>query len=38
LNGIFTIGSVHRLLADPGTIPLELIDVQVDSYLGEGDI
>jgi hypothetical protein len=34
---MFTIGSVHRL-ADPCTIPPELIDVQVDSYLGEGDI
>jgi hypothetical protein len=28
------IGSVHRL-ANPGKIPLELIEVQVGSYLGE---
>ena len=31
------IGSVHRL-ANPGKIPLELIEVQVGSYLGEDDI
>src|SRR6202166_218646 len=31
------IGSVHRL-ANPGTLPLELIEVQVGSYLGEDDI
>jgi mannose-1-phosphate guanylyltransferase / mannose-6-phosphate isomerase len=31
------IGSVHRL-ATPGKIPLELIEVQVGSYLGEDDI
>src|SRR5580704_8616798 len=31
------IGAVHRL-ANPGTIPLELIEVQVGSYLGEDDI
>jgi len=31
------IGSVHRL-ANPGTIPLELIEVQVGSYLDEDDI
>lgn len=31
------IGSVHRLL-NPGKIPLELIEVQVGSYLGEDDI
>jgi mannose-1-phosphate guanylyltransferase/mannose-6-phosphate isomerase len=31
------IGSIHRL-ANPGKIPLELIEVQVGSYLGEGDI
>ena len=31
------IGSVHRL-ANPGTIPLELIEVQVGDYLGEDDI
>jgi mannose-1-phosphate guanylyltransferase / mannose-6-phosphate isomerase len=31
------IGSVHRL-ANPGKIPLELIEVQVGSYVGEDDI
>jgi mannose-1-phosphate guanylyltransferase/mannose-6-phosphate isomerase len=31
------IGNVHRL-ANPGKIPLELIEVQVGSYLGEDDI
>lgn len=31
------IGCVHRL-ANPGRIPLELIEVQVGSYLGEDDI
>lgn len=31
------IGSVHRL-ANPGRIPLELIEVQTGSYLGEDDI
>ncbi|TMJ01492.1 MAG: mannose-1-phosphate guanylyltransferase/mannose-6-phosphate isomerase [Alphaproteobacteria bacterium] len=31
------IGSVH-CLANPGKIPLELIEVQVGSYLGEDDI
>lgn len=31
------IGSVHRL-ANPGRIPLELIEVQAGSYLGEDDI
>jgi len=31
------IGSVHRL-ANPGKIPLELIEVQVGSYLSEDDI
>jgi mannose-1-phosphate guanylyltransferase / mannose-6-phosphate isomerase len=31
------IGSVHRL-TNPGRIPLELIEVQVGSYLGEDDI
>jgi mannose-1-phosphate guanylyltransferase / mannose-6-phosphate isomerase len=30
-------GSIHRL-ANPGKIPLELIEVQVGSYLGEDDI
>jgi mannose-1-phosphate guanylyltransferase/mannose-6-phosphate isomerase len=28
---------VHRL-ANPGTIPLEIIEVQSGSYLGEDDI
>jgi mannose-1-phosphate guanylyltransferase / mannose-6-phosphate isomerase len=31
------IGSIHRL-ANPGKIPLELIEVQVGSYVGEDDI
>jgi mannose-1-phosphate guanylyltransferase / mannose-6-phosphate isomerase len=31
------IGSVHRL-ANPGKIPLDLIEMQVGSYLGEDDI
>ncbi|PZO03514.1 MAG: mannose-1-phosphate guanylyltransferase/mannose-6-phosphate isomerase [Hyphomicrobiales bacterium] len=31
------IGCVHRL-ANPGKIPLELIEIQVGSYLGEDDI
>jgi mannose-1-phosphate guanylyltransferase/mannose-6-phosphate isomerase len=31
------IGDLHRL-ANPGKIPLELIEVQVGSYLGEDDI
>ena len=31
------IASVHRL-ANPGKIPLEIIEVQVGSYLGEDDI
>jgi mannose-1-phosphate guanylyltransferase/mannose-6-phosphate isomerase len=31
------IGSIHRL-SNPGRIPLELIEVQVGSYLGEDDI
>jgi len=31
------LGSVHRL-ANPGTIPLEIIEVQSGSYLGEDDI
>ena len=30
-------GSIHRL-ANPGKIPLELIEVQAGSYLGEDDI
>lgn len=30
-------GVVHRL-ANPGTIPLEIIEVQSGGYLGEGDI
>jgi len=32
-----TSGEKHRL-ANPGTIPLELIEVQIGSYLGEDDI
>ena len=31
------IGTVHRL-ANPGKIPLELVEVQSGSYLGEDDI
>jgi mannose-1-phosphate guanylyltransferase/mannose-6-phosphate isomerase len=31
------LGEVHRL-SNPGTIPLEIIEVQSDSYLGEDDI
>ena len=31
------IGSIHRL-ANPGRIPLELVEVQTGSYLGEDDI
>ena len=31
------IGTIHRL-ANPGMIPLELIEVQVGSYLGGDDI
>jgi mannose-6-phosphate isomerase-like protein (cupin superfamily) len=31
------IGSVHRV-ANPGPMPLELIEVQVGDYLGEDDI
>lgn len=31
------LGAIHRL-ANPGKIPLELIEVQVGSYLGEDDI
>ena len=31
------IGSVHRI-ANPGKIPLELIEVRTGSYLGEDDI
>ncbi len=31
------LGAVHRL-TNPGRIPLELIEVQVGSYLGEDDI
>jgi mannose-1-phosphate guanylyltransferase/mannose-6-phosphate isomerase len=30
-------GAVHRL-ANPGRIPLELVEVQTGSYLGEDDI
>ena len=32
-----SVGSKHRL-ENPGTIPLELIEVQTGSYLGEDDI
>ena len=32
-----SLGQVHRL-ANPGTIPLEIIEVQSGSYLGEDDI
>ena len=31
------LGEVHRL-TNPGTIPLEIIEVQSGSYLGEDDI
>jgi mannose-1-phosphate guanylyltransferase/mannose-6-phosphate isomerase len=31
------IGCAHRM-ANPGKIPLEIIEVQVGSYLGEDDI
>ena len=31
------LGEVHRL-ANPGTIPLEIIEVPSGSYLGEDDI
>jgi mannose-6-phosphate isomerase-like protein (cupin superfamily) len=31
------VGHVHRL-ANPGNIPLELIEVQTGAYLGEDDI
>lgn len=31
------IGSVHRL-TNPGRIPLEVIEVQTGSYLGDDDI
>jgi mannose-6-phosphate isomerase-like protein (cupin superfamily) len=31
------VGETHRL-ENPGTIPLELIEVQSGSYLGEDDI
>ncbi|HEU4804696.1 MAG TPA: mannose-1-phosphate guanylyltransferase/mannose-6-phosphate isomerase, partial [Nitrobacter sp.] len=31
------IGAVHRL-ENPGKIPLELIEVQTGSYLGDDDI
>ncbi len=31
------LGEVHRL-ANPGTIPLEIIEVQSGGYLGEDDI
>jgi mannose-6-phosphate isomerase-like protein (cupin superfamily) len=31
------IGAIHRM-ENPGKIPLELIEVQTGSYLGEDDI
>jgi mannose-6-phosphate isomerase-like protein (cupin superfamily) len=31
------LGTVHRL-ENPGVIPLELIEIQIGSYLGEDDI
>jgi mannose-1-phosphate guanylyltransferase/mannose-6-phosphate isomerase len=31
------LGQIHRL-RNPGTIPLEIIEVQSGSYLGEDDI
>jgi len=31
------LGAVHRLV-NPGSIPLEIIEVQSGSYLGEDDI
>ena len=31
------VGSVHRL-SNPGTIPLQIIEVQSGAYLGEDDI
>jgi mannose-1-phosphate guanylyltransferase/mannose-6-phosphate isomerase len=31
------LGEIHRL-TNPGTIPLEIIEVQSGSYLGEDDI
>ena len=31
------IGEIHRL-ANPGKVPLEIIEVQVGSYTGEDDI
>ena len=34
---IHPLGEVHRL-ANPGSIPLEIIEVQSGSYLGEDDI
>ena len=36
-SSTFRSAAVHRL-ANPGKIPLELIEVQVGSYLGEDDI
>jgi mannose-6-phosphate isomerase-like protein (cupin superfamily) len=36
-NVFVPIGAKHRI-ANPGNIPLELIEVQVGSYLGEDDI
>ena len=34
---LLLVGQLHRL-ANPGKIPLELIEVQTGSYLGEDDI
>jgi mannose-1-phosphate guanylyltransferase/mannose-6-phosphate isomerase len=34
---LHSLGAVHRL-ANPGRIPLELIEVQTGSHLGEDDI
>jgi mannose-1-phosphate guanylyltransferase/mannose-6-phosphate isomerase len=32
-----SVGEIHRL-ANPGKVPLEIIEVQVGSYTGEDDI
>jgi len=37
VSRIIPMGAVHRL-GNPGRIPLELIEVQTGSYLGEDDI
>lgn len=36
-SAYITVGKPHRL-ENPGKIPLELIEVQSESYLGEDDI